>query len=440
MRVLTVDGEFEDVRLREWPLASVGKFPQRIDQGNRLIPLINSADGEPRAATYATIYKTNPWVWSAVNQIARGLARLPLKVFALSPEGDPQRIRGDLNTGPGRPSGGEHLDRLLTRPAPNVSRHQFLYSTATDLLTFGNALWVLERDATGVRSLWHVPWTQVTVHTGTEVPIVSYEVRADLGTQSKFFVPEDVVHFGIGSDPTSPIGQSPLQPLRSTLALYDALQRHLTNYFRNAARPSGHLKVSPATGPDAIARIREQVERAYTSPENAGRLLVSSGEWQTVGESPEHSSVIDLIRESRVEVLAAFGVPPPLVGILDRAIMSNVRELRVHYLRDVVGPWADRIEADVNAQLIPRSNSWSGLYVSFDLDEHLAPDLEARAQAYAQSSRWLAINEVRRRENLPPIDDPAANAVYVPMNEQAVGVDVTGEPETTLPDEPGGQE
>src|SRR5690606_42068714 len=108
------------------------------------------------------------------------------------------------------------------------------------------------------------------------------------------------------------------------------------------------------------------LEEVYASPENAGKILVTSGKWQTTSESPEHSEVVELIRLSREEVAAIYSVPPPVLGILDRAIMANVKELRSQYVRESVGPLATEMESELMAQLIRPVPSWRNLFAELD--------------------------------------------------------------------------
>src|SRR5207302_7466651 len=192
--------------------------------------------------------------------------------------------------------------------------------------------------------LWHAPWRQVTVHGSDIVPILSYEVRGTLGAEGKFFAPDDVIHFCSGDDPDKPIGLSPLEPLKHTMALLDAINRHTGAFFANQARLSGHLKVGPNTQDRDLERIRETVKQLYTAPENAGKVLVTSADWQSMGAPPNQTEIIELIRLSREEVLAAYNIPPPVAGILDRAIKSNIQELREQFGRDTLGPDAEEME------------------------------------------------------------------------------------------------
>lgn len=405
MRLRTPSGSTVTVRERRWPLAGV-HMPMSHNQGQMAIPLVQGLNGTQDYATYVRLYKENPWCYAAVQAIATGLARHPLKVYELQSDGQRTRARSDL-PGSGALSAAQKLDLRLRRPSPQVGRRRFIKSTAVDRLVFGNALWVDEGD-----ELWRIPWRQVTVHEGEVLPILFYEVVG--ANDSRKFVPEDVVHFNGGDDPESPIGVSPFAALRHTLALHNALQRHLTHFFENRARPSGNLKLQPGASKDSITKIHELISEMYASPENAGRVLVTTGDFQPMTAGHDQSEIIELIRLSREEIAAAFRTPPPVLGILDKAIKSNVKELREQYVRDVSGTWAEEFEDEIDSQFLAKKPSLRHVFVEFDLSGPLRPDLEARAKAYKDLESTTTVNERRRWENLPDLDDPLANEILVP--------------------------
>lgn len=371
-----------------------------VDLGS--IELVPSM-GVKRWATYREIYLTNPWVWAAVNLQARGMARLPLGVFERDAEGDKQRIRSDV---PGASSSpGVELDRLIQTPQDGVSRGGKIGATIRDKLIYGNGLWTLERPAPGLRPTAAIrrPWRKVArVQTDADDRPLYYELTRRPGDlEPRRFLPADVVHFGLGSDEGA-LGISPLSSCRATLALHNAVVRHLLGYFGNSARTSGHLAVDKLT-PSKAKEIRDMITEVYTSPENAGKVLVTSGKWEATSDSPDHSQVVELIMLSREETAAAYGIPPPILGILDRAIKSNVKELREQYVRDGLGPLAADTEDELQAQLLYPAPAWQTLFTEFQLAEQLRPDLEARALVYQRSSFWLTIDDIRKLENLPPL-------------------------------------
>jgi HK97 family phage portal protein len=432
VRLLTPGGDLVTVEKRGWPLALLDQ-PRNLATGNSLITLVGSGDLGSRYATYTRIYKENPWVNAAVTTVAWGLARMILKVYQLKADGQRERVRGDLPAGPGRPSAGVALDNLLRNPSPRYGRQRLWRATATDYLIFDNAMWAFDRDpgSGAIMGLYRVPWSKVTVIEGDVEPILGYKVRGN--KTDRFFAPEDVIHFTSESDPDSPVGVSKLESLKYTVALHEALERHLVAFFENQARPSGNLKLQPGAKQDIIDTVRDQVRQLYASPENAGKVMVTTGDWQSITQNADQSQIIELAKLSREEIAAVFHVPPPIIGILDRAIMSNVRELREQYVRDVVGPHASTFEDALMSQLVMPNPAWSNLFVEFDLSEPLRPDLEAQAKAMETLERTFTTNERRRLVNLPDLDFAEADTVVVPSGNGFMGITPPAPPAPTKP-------
>lgn len=423
MRILSSTGELVSVRERAWPLAGL-QNPDLLHNGRSVIPMATRPGGPPDLATFKRIYRENPWVYAAVNTITYGLARLPVNTFEYSnAAGDFDRIRWETPSGAGRPTSAMSLSKLMDMPEPGVGMHEWTRKLWLDRLVYGNALAVIDRDTATPGALWHTPWTRVVIHEGENVPILAYEIRGDKG--SVFKSPQDVIHFGRGADIDNAVGLSPIASLRHTVALHDALQRHLVAYFQNAARPSGILKVQPGTKEEVQQLIQSKVRELYASPESAGKIMVTSAEWQSLSEDPQSSQIIELAKLSREEIAAVFRVPPPVLGILDRAIKSNVVELRSQFIRDVVGPEADARDADIMAQLVWQTPQYNYLFVATDRDTALIPDLETRAGIYEKMRSVLTPNELRKLEKRKPLTGEAgkyADTVSLPSGQVFLGL------------------
>lgn len=357
--------------------------------------------GQARDATYRQIYMTNPYVYAATNYIARGISRLPAHLFEFNAAGDKTRIRSDL---PGaNMRGPAALDNMLNNPAGRTSRAAFWGGTVRQRLILGNALWRIERERGGGQpsSLTRVPWHKVAhIEEDGMGGVIWYELERDRYGNKETLFPDDVVHFGLGTEGDQACGVSLLESCNATLALHDALLRHLLAYFENSARPSGHLHVERATK-DRIKELKELLTALYASPENAGEILVTSGKWEKTGDSPEHSQIVQLLDQSRLEIAAAFQVPPPVLGMLENAIRANVKEMREQFGRETIGPWAVEFEDDIESQLI--RPLYPSVFIELQMAEQLRPDMEARALVYQRLMWVLSIDEIRALENLSPL-------------------------------------
>ena len=405
MRVLTADGSYHTPKTTA--AASLAGPAQPITQAwneIRLAPL----GGIVQAASYRLIYRRNPWVYACVLLLARSLARLPVKTYELDAGGERQRVRGDLPGSDPTVPGGAQLDRLLHLPAPRTSAWSLRFATWVDRMIYGNALWIPERDrGTGtVQAIRRAPWRTVTVFPAADgiTPFV-YRVQPTHSTRPVDYAPGDVVHFGVGSDPDAPIGVSPLEPLAAALGIHDAIARHLFAFFAQGARPSVNLKAEGANK-ETLEYLNQLIREQWAGPENAGKPIATSGDVQAITATAEHSGLIDVLKITREEACAVYAVAPPLVGILDRAIMSNVRELRDHHARETLGPYAAEVEGEIAAQLLPMQPSWRGLFAEHDFKAVLAPSPEQEADILVKRRHMESIDEQRKTQNLPPFGEP----------------------------------
>ena len=63
----------------------------------------------------------------------------------------------------------------------------------------------------------------------------------------------------------------------------------------------------------------------------------------------------------------------------------------------------------------------AGQFVEFDLNEVLKGDIKTRYDAYSKAQWFMTPNEIRARENLPPLDDDDANSLHTPLNTRSDG-------------------
>lgn len=405
MQVLAVDGSYravEDRRDRSWPLAGT-QFQMEYTQAWAGLRLSALPTGESRILAYRRIYRSNPWVWAAVNIVAQGIARMPLRAYGWGPKGERLPYKAELpqaRTGPA--SAADKLAHLLAHPAPRVSRRRTVRRAVVDKMIYGNGLWAKEADGTGsTKALWSIPWREISVIVGGDVPIAGYRVMGTAGT--KVWALDDVIQFGEG-DPDSPIAPSPLESLQWTIALMDAMSRNVIAFFQNAARPSGVLEMETMPDDRELEIIREQIKQLYSGNENSGKPLITSGKWSQMATGFSYADVVELSKLSRNEVAAAYSIPPPCMGILEGAIKANVEELREMLLRDVLAPHGSEITDEIDAQLVETTPAWSGLTTGFDMSAQLLPDLEALALAFKDLKRVFTMNELRRMAGMPDLD------------------------------------
>jgi HK97 family phage portal protein len=128
------------------------------------------------------------------------------------------------------------------------------------------------------------------------------------------------------------------------------------------------------------------------------------------------SQLVESRKLTREEVAAAYHVPLPLVGILDHATFSNVKEQHKHLYQDCLGPWLVNLEEEIELQLLPEFTDSEDVYTEFNISEKLKGSFEEQTAALrvGTGAPFLSRNEARARLNLPRIaeaefDTPVTN-------------------------------
>lgn len=424
--VVTSDGG-----LKAWPLAGAAvqgtAFPRRYG-----IDLI----GLNKSLSYDLLYRTQPWVFAAVNKLSRGIARLPWYGYD-SPEATAAHLLPE----------DDPLSELLARPFPRGSGFKLREHQVASLVLYGNSIAIKERPGPGRPpfALWPIPFRYVEPIQGSSRPIDGYVVT--VGTVRRFFTPEDVIHCQWWSP--DGLGISPLEPLRVTLALEDAAQRYSVSSFANGARPSGAVSTEQAMPKPAREELRTEIETMHAGMDNAFRiaLLTHGLKWEPFAHSAQEAELINLRKLTREEVCGVLDIPPPALHILDRATFSNIDEQHRMLYQDSYGPYLTNIEETMAVEMI--ETDFPGKAMAFDMDEMLRGDPEKRSQSQQRRFQSAAVtpNELRAEDGKDPapgsvtpdgklVDDHPANQVYVPVNMVPVTAVEMEPPEPVPPQAP----
>jgi HK97 family phage portal protein len=379
-----------------------------------------------RLRDYASIYRTQPNVRICVDFLARNVAQLGLHAFRRIDENDRVRLRPEDS----------ELAALIKTPNPSgkTTRYRLLSGTMMDLGIYYRAYWLKLRSTdTGQLAVLRIPPIYMQTK-GTLVP-TGYEMN--LGGKRYVFAPQDVVHFWGDNPENAADGLSPMETLGRLLDEDEAAGAHRERYWQNAARMGGIIE-RPATAPDwgveTRNRFKAEFEALYSGSEAAGRtaILEDGMVWKPGTFSSEQSEGVEHRKLTREEVARSYHIPLPMIGILDHATFSNIREQHKNLYQDCLGPWLVSIEEDLELQLFPDiRDDMQGVYVEFNIAEKLSGSFEEQA-AVLQSAvgrPFMTPNEARARFNLPGKGGDA-DELAIPVN-LVIDDPVTGMPTQT---------
>ena len=352
--------------------------------------------------TYAAIFKSQPNVRIPVSFLARNVAQLGLPVFRRVSDTDRQRLPD------------HELATVLEHPNPATTRYRLIENLLHDFLIYDRAYWLKIRSTP--LGLVRLPPAQMSVIGGLQP--TSFVWTATNGAPRPFD-PSEIVYFG-GYNPDHPLdGLSPMETLRRILAEEAAAGEYRQALWGNAGRMEGVIQrplAAPKWTPPQKQSWREQWQGAYAgggSRPGSVTVLEDGMEFKPISFSAKDAEFLAARKLTREECASAYHIPLPMVGILDHATYSNVREMRKMLYADCLGPTLEMIQAEIERQLLPDCRDSDRVYVEFNIAEKLKGSFEEQAQsiALAVGKPWMKVNEARALQNLPADDDPASDEI-----------------------------
>ncbi|MEU3020097.1 phage portal protein [Nocardiopsis sp. NPDC007018] len=375
----------------------------------------------------AEIFRRQPQVRTVVGFLARNVAQLGLHAFRRVSDTDRERLTG------------HPLADILEKPLPGMklTPYQLKYRIVADLAIYDTCFLLKVRPSRAEpRGLLPVPVPLVSPEGESWIQAPGY--RIDVGGQSVRVSPDDMIHIHGYSPDALTMGESPLTALRDVLLEEYEATKHRQGMWTNGARVSGVIERPQPKGSrdwsdEARTRFIREFRDLYSgSGAHAGGvpILEDGMTYKQAGLDPRAAQYIEARKLTREEVASAYFIPPPLVGILDHATFSNIREQHKQLYQDTLGPWLTQIDEALENQLVSEFGE-EGLYLEFNLEEKLRGSFEERAAASstAVGSPWMTVNEIRARNNLPSIE--GGDDLVTPLN---VTVGGQASPRDSAPD------
>lgn len=366
--------------------------------------------------TVAELWGQQPHLRTVVSFRARNIAHLGLHVFERVSDTDRKRDHSSP------------LAQALRAPDFEATIYDTLFALVGDLDLHDRAYWVVvdnpdaEQKKLGPRyQLRRLPPSWVHANMRDPWQVKEYVVR--MNGRDLILDPSRVIHFG-GYSPTSPVGSSPtIESLKETLREQVEASKYRNQVWKRGGRVSSVIerpKDAPSWTDKAAERFRADWYANYTGkgPNAGGTPILEDGMKLTkVDFSARDQQFVEASKLSLGTVAAAFHVNPTMVGQMDNANYSNVREFRKSLYGDTLGPTLKQIESVINTFLIPRLGMDSErFYVEFNIGQKLDGNFEEQATVMQTmvGAPIMTRNEGRAKFNMPAID--GGDELIVPLN------------------------
>ncbi|MDX3634329.1 phage portal protein [Streptomyces europaeiscabiei] len=369
---------------------------------------------------YEAIWRTQPQVRTVIGFIARNIAQLGIHTFRRVSETDRVRLR-------------DHpLAQLLAEPLPGMTQYRFIERIVSDRALYDN-FYGIKLKLNGRLRILPVPPTLIRPYGGNWIAPEHYETAG--GRQ---FGVDEVIHIHGYSPNDLTYGESPIEALRELILESSEAAKARAKMWKNGSRLTGVL-VRPADAPDWNDKEKRRFREMWRSFSDGGGaeggtpILEDGMTYDKVGFNPEQAQYIEARKLNREECAAAYYIPPPLIGILDHATYSNIKEQHAHLYQDTLGPWTVDLQQEFVAQILPDlPGDNADVYCEFNVEAKMRGDFESQAAAAstATGGPWMTVNETRARNNLPAVE--GGDTLIVPLNVTQGGL---ASPRDTAPEQ-----
>lgn len=362
-------------------------------------------------------YERNVVAFKAINEVARGAAKIPLKILKGAKNG-----KGGVEVPDTHP-----LARLLRRPNSAQSEAWFRESVIAYLMLSGNTY--VEgvgpgRGGTAPRELWSLRPDRMKVLPG---PYGVAGYIYELNGQRKEWESDplsgasEVLHLKFFNPLDDWYGMSPIEAAGMSVDAHNSASQWNQALLQNGCKPSGALvyKPGPESPPTLTDKQRETLKQelgeAVAGATNAGRPMLLEGglEWQQMSLSPADMDWANGKNMSAREIALSLGVPAQILGIPGDNTYSNYQEARQALYQDTIIPINQSFVDGLNGWLVPAFGD--DLTIVQDT-ENLPAMSEVRAAKWKSVSEctWMTTNEKRAATGLEELEVPEADEVLIP--------------------------
>lgn len=344
-----------------------------------------------------------PTVYAIVNLARRTVGQLPVDVV---------KVRG----GKRKPQP-EHQAAMLLNKRPNVFQTPFAFKSAipTQLLLHGNFYAQKAMGGGRVVNLNPLPPASMSVKQGLDMRLTYTATQPAV----REFSQEQIIHVrDVCTDDI--VGLSPISQVKEAIGVEIAAEKFGAGFFGGGAFPSGIIEHPSKFGStEAFDRFKTTWQAAF------GKMFKRGGERQTaileggmkftpLQLNNEESQFLETRKLQREIICGAFGIPPHMVGALERSTFNNIEHQSLEFVIYWLTPMLVNIEQTLEAALLSDAER-DNHQIKFNVEALLRGDRQSRQTALhtMRNDGIINANEWRALEDMDPIEGEAGEAYLI---------------------------
>ena len=344
-----------------------------------------------------TAFQVNA-IYSAVSLISQTISALPVDSY----------FRFDGARRPFRPS-----PEWVQQPDVDTTKEAFYGSVIVSLLLDGNAFIRIFRQQGRIVNLNVLNPSTVKIKRNG-IGRVMFQVEGEDRQLSS----EDILHIPDIVKPGSIRGVSRTEALKENFGLAIALQNYSAKFFGQGTNTSGVLEYPGNLTAEQAAQLQEGFDSRHRGWKHSHKTAVISGgaTYKPTSVNPQDSQLLEARNHAVADIARAFSIPPHLLGLDQGMSYASVEQNNLAWVTHGLRPIVSKLEGGFS-KLLKMAPGAENAFIKWNLDGLLRADYNTRLSGYSTGlqSGFFTINDIRRFEDLAPVDDPSADTVRVPL-------------------------
>jgi HK97 family phage portal protein len=200
--------------------------------------------------------------------------------------------------------------------------------------------------------------------------------------------------------------------LKENIGLAISLESFAARYFGQGTVTSGVIEYPGALTAEQAENLSNSFDKAHKGYRKAHKTGILSGgaTFKATQVANDEAQMLDSRRLAVEDIARAYRVPTDMIGLNNGGqSYSSIEQKQIAFVSHTLRPWVAKLE-DAFSTLLP-----DFAFLSFNTDDLLRGDYATRIEGYAKmlQNGVFSANEVRRKENMQPID--GGDVVRVPL-------------------------
>lgn len=242
---------------------------------------------------------------------------------------------------------------LMQEVNPFDTRYEMICKTIAHLDLTGNAYWYLPKNGLGIPGeIWVLPPDKMTVIPSKTEYISGYVLRQD--NDKIPFTPDEICHFKYPNPSDAFYGASVLMAAAHSAEIDTDAHEYQRKFYKNSAIPAMALKTEQKLNKDTFQRLKDDWDSRYQGSANAGKtaVLEQGLAVERIGVNPSELDWLDTMRSTRDDILAVFGVPASMLGLVEDVNRANAEANQFVFASNVIEPILTMIDERMTQDIV----------------------------------------------------------------------------------------